>query len=125
MKVVGYADKLSVEPGAAITFMVSSEPGRFSARLVRLIHGDTNPAGPGYKDAAVESTLDGEYDGGLQELRPGSYVRAAGSAEFDAARDLTLQMWICPTLPEKAVQTIIAKGNGMMTVSPFDSKRVD
>ena len=112
MKVVGYADKLSVEPGAAITFMVSSEPGRFSARLIRLIHGDTNPAGPGYKDAAVESTLDGEYDGGLQELRPGSYIRAAGNAEFDAARDLTLQMWICPTLPEKTVQTIIAKGNG-------------
>ncbi|WP_163645270.1 LamG domain-containing protein, partial [Mycolicibacterium confluentis] len=112
MKVVGYADKLSVEPGAAITFMVSSEPGRFSARLVRLIHGDTNPAGPGYKDVAVASTLDGEYDGALQELRPGSYIRATGSAEFDAARDLTLQMWICPTLPEKPVQTIIAKGNG-------------
>jgi N,N-dimethylformamidase len=112
MKVVGYADKLSVEPGSAITFMVSSEPGRFSARLVRLIHGDTNPAGPGYKDAAVASTLDGEYDGALQELRPGSYIRTAGSAELDEARDLTLQMWICPTLPEKSIQTIIAKGNG-------------
>ncbi|MDV3125376.1 LamG domain-containing protein [Mycobacterium sp. 21AC1] len=112
MKVVGYADKLSVEPGASITFMVSSEPGRFSAQLVRLIHGDTNPAGPGYKDAAVPSTLDGEYDGALQKLRTGSYIRATGREELDAARDVTLQMWICPTLPEKPVQTIVAKGNG-------------
>ena len=112
MKVVGYADKLSVEPGAPITFMVSSEPGRFSARLVRLIHGDTNPAGPGYKDAAVASTLDGEYDGALQMLRPGSYIRASSSTQVDAACDLSLQMWICPTLPEKSVQTIISTGTG-------------
>jgi len=92
MKVVGYADKLSVEPGAAITFMVSSEPGRFSAQLVRLIHGDMNPAGPGYKDETVASTLDGEYEGGLQKLRPGSFLRASSSPALDEARDLTLQM---------------------------------
>ena len=112
MKVVGYADKLSVEPGAAITFMVSSEPGRFSAQLVRLIHGDTNPAGPGYKDETVASTLDGEYEGGLQKLRPGSFLRASSSPALDEARDFTLQMWICPTLPHKAVQTLVSKGDG-------------
>ncbi|MBM7417371.1 MULTISPECIES: N,N-dimethylformamidase beta subunit family domain-containing protein [Nocardiaceae] len=110
MKVVGYADKLSVEPGAAITFMVSSEPGRFSAQLVRLIHGDENPAGPGYKDVTISSTLDGEYEGGEQKLRTGSYLRAPSSAELDGARDLTVQTWICPTLPSKAVQTIVSRG---------------
>jgi N,N-dimethylformamidase len=109
MRLVGYSDKLSVEPGGAITFMVSSEPGRFSARLVRLIHGDTNPLGPGYRDRPVESVLEGEYDGKLQRLRPGSYVRVAHAAAFAPEGDFTLQMWICPTLPEKAVQTIVSK----------------
>ena len=109
MKVVGYADKLSVEPGATITFMVSSEDGPFSAKLVRLIHGDTNPDGPGYKDEAIESTLDGEYDGKLQLLRIGSYVRVPGDAALAPAADFTLQMWICPTLPNKPLQTIISK----------------
>jgi N,N-dimethylformamidase len=109
MRLVGYSDKLSVEPGGTITFMVSSEPGRFSARLVRLVHGDTNPLGPGYKDQPVESSLGGEYDGKLQMLRPGSYVRVAHDAALAPEGDFTLQMWMCPTLPGKAVQTIVSK----------------
>ena len=112
MQIVGYGDKLSVEPGAAITFMVSSEPGRFSARLVRLIHGDLNPAGPGYKEAAVASSLDGEYEGALQPLKTGSYIRAADDADLGKLTDFTLQAWICPTLPEKATQTIVGQGDG-------------
>ncbi|SDC06942.1 N,N-dimethylformamidase [Mycolicibacterium neoaurum] len=111
MKVVGYANKMSVEPGAAINFMVSSEPGRFSARLVRLIHGDTNPAGPGYKDEAISSTLEGEYDGALQTLRTGSYIRSSDYAGVDAKGDLTLQLWICPTLPDSGVQSLVSQGD--------------
>lgn len=111
MRLVGYSDKLSVEPGGMITFMVSSEPSKFSARLVRLVHGDTNPAGPGYKDQPVESTLDGEYEGKPQRLRPGSYVRVHHDAAL-APGSFTLQMWICPTLPKKSVQTILSKRGG-------------
>jgi N,N-dimethylformamidase len=109
MRLVGYSDKLSVEPGGAITFMVSSESASYSARLVRLIHGDLNPAGPGYKDQAVESSLDGEYDGKRKRLRPGSYVRVAHDAALAPEKDFTLQMWICPTLPDRESQTIISK----------------
>ncbi|WP_329231969.1 MULTISPECIES: N,N-dimethylformamidase beta subunit family domain-containing protein [Streptomyces] len=109
MRLVGYSDKLSVEPGGTITFMVSSEAARFSARLVRLIHGDTNPLGPGYKDQPIDSSFDGEYDGMAQRLRPGSYVRVAHDPALAPEGDFTLQMWICPTLPEKTVQTIISK----------------
>lgn len=108
MRLVGYSDKLSVEPGETITFMVSSEAARFSARLVRLIHGDMNPDGPGYKDQPIESTLDGEHDGKPQKLRPGSYVRVAHDSAL-MPESFTLQMWICPTLPAKPVQTIMSK----------------
>lgn len=109
MQLVGYSDKLSVESGGTITFMVSSEFDRFSARLVRLIHGDTNPMGPGYKDQAVPSSLDGVYEGRAQNLRPGSYVRVPHADALAPTADFTLQMWVCPTLPEKAVQTVISK----------------
>jgi N,N-dimethylformamidase len=75
MKLVGYGDKFSVEPGSDIVFMVSSEPGSFDAALIRLIHGDSNPVGPGFKYEPVDSDLTGRYEGKLQRLRPGSYVR--------------------------------------------------
>ncbi len=44
---MGYADRFSVQAGDTLRFMVSCETSSFDARLVRLIHGDNNPAGPG------------------------------------------------------------------------------
>ena len=50
----GYADRLSVAPGETIEFKVScDEPGSYRADLVRLIHGDTNPVGPGVTTSGV------------------------------------------------------------------------
>ena len=60
---MGYADRFSVAPGETIQFMVSSEAASFRAALVRLIHGDANPAGPGYREEAVPSAADGTYPG--------------------------------------------------------------
>ena len=48
--IVGYADRLRVEPGGTIQFMVSSELPSYRAEIVRLIHGDPNPDGPGIKE---------------------------------------------------------------------------
>lgn len=45
--IVGYADRFRVEPGETIRFMVSSESPSYRADIVRLIHGDPNPEGPG------------------------------------------------------------------------------
>src|SRR5947208_438176 len=47
---MGYADRFSVQAGDMIRFMVSCEATSFDARLVRLIHGDNQPAGPGYRE---------------------------------------------------------------------------
>jgi N,N-dimethylformamidase len=44
---------------------------------VRLIHGDANPAGPGFKAEPVPSDVEGEHAGVEQVLRPGSYVPAS------------------------------------------------
>ena len=54
-KIVGYADRISVAPGERIRFMVSCEPevSSYRAEIVRLLSGDTQPDGPGYRDEAV------------------------------------------------------------------------
>ena len=48
MDVVGYADRLSVQQGETIRFMVSSKHPTYRADIVRLIQGDANPIGPGF-----------------------------------------------------------------------------
>ena len=74
-KILGYSDKISVRPGDEISFMVTSEEGSdYNASLVRVIHGDTSPEGPGLKLETIESAIDGSHHGRRQELLAGSYV---------------------------------------------------
>ena len=72
MKLVGYSDRLSVAPGESIDFMVSSELPAYRADMLQLIHGDSNPAGPGFKARAVACDASGEQSGKYQRLCPGS-----------------------------------------------------
>ena len=48
MKLTGYSDRWSVRPGETMTFHVHSVAPTYRAQLVRLIHGDENPYGPGF-----------------------------------------------------------------------------
>ena len=72
LRLLGYTDRLSAAPGETIRFMVSSDHDRYASRLVRLIHGDTNPAGPGFKQVLVPSAIDGVRPGRHQDLQSGS-----------------------------------------------------
>lgn len=107
--IVGYSNEISVAPGDAIDFMVSSEAERdFSARIVRLIHGDTNPAGPGYREDVVSSQIDGVYPGRRQPVHAGSYAVVAAAPVFDALANFTLQAMIWPTSPDGRSEQVIA-----------------
>ena len=107
----GYADRLSVAPGEPIEFKVScAAPGRYRADIVRLIHGDTNPAGPGYKERVIDSPANGEYDGRLQTISSGSHVLVqdpAGALALTGA--LTLHAFVMPTTPAKGEQRILGR----------------
>ena len=72
--IVGYADRLGVAPGETIQFMVSSESPRYRADIVRLIHGDPNPEGPGIKQIEIATPVSREYPGKRQDLPMGSYA---------------------------------------------------
>jgi N,N-dimethylformamidase len=118
MKLVGYSDRLSVQPGQNIRFMVSSESPTYRAEIVRVIYGDANPKGSHVKHEPVETPVSGEYRGRRQEFPRGSYAIVRGSAKsgsesggFDCAEGFTLQAWICPTTPGRGVQGILTHGS--------------
>jgi N,N-dimethylformamidase len=72
---VGYLDRWSARPGEAIAVKVSSQLGEpYEADLVRIIHADPNPAGPGMKLEEVDCRFAGRYPSRSQPVRPGSYA---------------------------------------------------
>ena len=108
-KIIGYPDRFSVQPGETIRFMVSCELPSYRAEIVRLIHGDSNPAGPGFKEEPVQTSIGGEYRGRRQEIHAGSYVVVPDSPVMEPVDGLTIQAWIFPTTPEKGLQGIVTK----------------
>ena len=109
MDVVGYSDRLSVQPGDTIRFMVSCRMPTYTADIVRLIHGDTNPRGPGFKEELVETAVSGEYPGRTQQLYIGSYATVPDHPLLQQSSSFTLQCWIYPTTPQKGPQGILTK----------------
>ena len=54
----GYADRLSVRPGQTIAFSLANATGQpVTAKIVRVICADPNPAGPGIKTEPVDADL--------------------------------------------------------------------
>lgn len=105
MRLTGYSDRWSAEPGQTLTFFVSSEQPRYRAQLVRLIHGDENPRGPGPKEEPLDSPINGEYRGVEQPIYTGSYVIVEDAAAL-ASGFLTFQAWIRPSQPDWSEQAV-------------------
>ena len=109
MKIVGYSDRLSVAMGEKIQFMVSCELPSYQADIVRLIHGDPNPPGPGFIEEFIETPVGGQYPGRVQDIHTGAYVVIADTPLLRQTVSFTLQAWIYPTTPTKGVQGILTK----------------
>ncbi len=109
MKLIGYSDPLSVAPGQKIAFKVSSEVGRYRADIVRLVHGDESPSGPGFKEELCATDASGSYPGRIQPIRAGSYAAVAHDSRLDLSSGFTLLCWLFPTTPDKGRQALIAK----------------
>jgi N,N-dimethylformamidase len=110
LPLTGYADRFSVAPGQTIAFKVSSATAAaYQARLVRLISGDPNPAGPGIKEEPVPAPFAESYPSRVQPVALGSYMRVADAPAFRRLRSFTLSATIWPTLPDRGRQGIIAR----------------
>jgi N,N-dimethylformamidase len=110
MELTAYTDTFSVAAGGRVEIKVSTEAPCYDAALVRLLHGDEHPDGPGFQEREVPSAIDGEHAGRIQIARAGSYV-VVENAPALATVSFTLRVWIWPTLPaDGRRQTIAALG---------------
>jgi N,N-dimethylformamidase len=100
---------MAVAPGEPIRFMVSTSAEHYRASLVRLRHGDPDPAGPGLRYEPVASAIEGGYEGTDQPLRLGSYVVVPETAALEPDSGFTLQAWISSTTPGRGLQGVLTK----------------
>lgn len=107
----GYVDRLSVQPGDTIRFMVSAEGvTEAEVAIVRLIHGDENPAGPGFIEREVAQPLAAPIKPMRQYTQLGSFVEIPdphGRVLPDGS--FTVHAFIWPTLPARGRQGLITQ----------------
>ncbi|MGE4617738.1 MAG: N,N-dimethylformamidase beta subunit family domain-containing protein, partial [Gammaproteobacteria bacterium] len=112
MKILAYADRISLRPGESIQFKVSCDDvPRYDATLVRVIQGDTNSEGPGYREETLSVDLGGPFDGQFQALKTGSYALIDDHPALERLSTFSIVVALWPTTPGQRAQTIIARRN--------------
>lgn len=109
MRIIGYCDPMTARPGDTIRFKVSCTDDRYRSDIVRLIHGDQNPRGPGFKERLIDAQVSGTYPGREQDLHPGSFVLVDNVPALNPEGSFTIAVWIQPTTPERELQAVLAK----------------
>ncbi|MEZ5865749.1 MAG: hypothetical protein R3D25_17405 [Geminicoccaceae bacterium] len=106
---VGYANRVSVRSGEEICFKVSSASELpYEARLVRVLCGDANPHGPGFREIEIGAAADGTYPSRVQPVHLGSYARIDGAPSFGDG-GIRFRALIWPTLPGRGRQALITR----------------
>ena len=100
IKLFGYADKISVKPGDTAQFHVNADGTDIAeAQLVRLIHGDQHPSGPGFVEEEIDCAANGVWQVEKQYTQVGSFLEVADPLRKLALEgSLTLFGFIHPTV---------------------------
>ena len=112
-KIVGYSNKISVRPQEKISFMISCDKKIKSiySKFVKIIQGDCNPEGPGYKEELVNSYKIKKHKAINQEIYSGSYIYIPLKKLIKFNHDISFIAFIKPTLNNKKKQTIFSVNN--------------
>ena len=107
----GYCDRFSARPGERLDIMVSAEgTDRAELQLVRLIHGDENPEGPGFVERAVDAPVNGTHAVRKQHTQVGSFVRVADpDARLALPGPFTLWAYVWPRTPKRGRQGLLTR----------------
>jgi len=113
LNILGYADRLSAQPGQIIKFMVSCEDSAssFRADVVRLICSDDSPSGPGFKESIVETSSNGDYPGRRQRAYAGSYILIPTNPVFENISSFTIEVVVWATTPDQGSQGLVTRWN--------------
>jgi len=111
IKLTGYTDSVSVTEGETVQFMLSTEGvAEVQLELVRLVHGDEHPEGPGFIEEVVPSDLSGTYPVRRQFVDIGTRVDVADpQGLLDVQGPVTLHAFVFPTTPMKGRQAILSR----------------
>ena len=111
IRLFGYADPLSAQAGKPVDFMVSAEGTKeVQAEIVRLVHGDFNPEGPGFVEESVASDVESTLKVRRQYTQNGSFARVADEAGHLAPKGaFTVHAFIWPSLPMGDRQTVLSR----------------
>ena len=103
VKLFGYADRLSVKQGETIGFHVNADgTATAEAQLVRLIHGDEHPDGPGFVEQEIFHPINGMWDVKKQFTQLGSYLIVDDPKQLLAIKgSFSLFCYVWPTLPKQ------------------------
>lgn len=107
---VGYSDRLSAVAGETLAFKVSSRSSApFAARLVRVIHADANPAGPGLRFEDLGSVFATTAPSCAQPIHRGSWIHADGVPwpAVDADWSVSARVW--PTRASRGHQCVLSQ----------------
>jgi len=107
MGIVGYADHMTAQPGDTVKFMVSSNAPRYRADIIRLIHGDANPKGPGVKETVVETPANADYPGKRQALPLGSYATVPDNAALRLGGSFTITARPAADIPLNPLHSMV------------------
>jgi N,N-dimethylformamidase len=102
--IFGYTDRFSVRGGETLSFHVSCEGvSSYEVALVRLRHGFTGTAGPGFLETEIPADIAGTYEGARHPCQVGSCVEIADPKRLLAnPASCTIQAYVYPTLPHRA-----------------------
>ena len=112
VSLTGYCDRFSAKPGDTLRFMVSAEglKGLADVQLVRLVHGDENPDGPGFIEREVAAPINGAHPVAKQHTQLGSFVRVEDrDAHFNLSGSFTLWAFVWPSTPAKGRQAMLSR----------------
>lgn len=109
IKIFGYTNRICVKQGESIDFHVSADgTATADAQLVRLIHGDEHPDGPGFLEHAIDHPANGPWAVKKQYTQLGSFLIVDDPArKLNLNGSFSLFCYIWPTLPQQGLRQCI------------------
>lgn len=99
-----------MRPGDRVGFCVSQDTDEpFQFELLRLVHGDPNPDGPGIKEWTVPHPSNGTYRAPHQTMAAGSSAVIRDIDRLGLLETWSVTARFCPTLPAAGRQAIVGR----------------
>jgi N,N-dimethylformamidase len=117
VRLIGYADRLSVRAGDPIAFCVSCAHAAYQPEIVRLRRGGSPRHGTALVEEPAPAELPAQLPGRMQATTSGSFAEAELTELRGPLDAVGLAVWFLPTLPAAGPRPLLAVGDLVLEVS--------